>query len=169
MDIGFLGGAGTKATAEVLGATPKIAGKVGTTGAITTEAGLSGADSGGDAYKSIMRLPDEVWNNSPEYQILIKSGIEPNKAKEAMALEESRFAAGITGALTFGLNKFLPNADMIEKALVGDMSGIAAKGLAGKAAGVASETFVEGADEAQSKINSNNGEINEVIPVFCMW
>ncbi len=151
----FLGGAGTKATAEVLGATPKIAGKVGTTGAITTEAGLSGADSGGDAYESIMRLPDEVWNNSPEYQILIKSGIEPNKAKEAMALEESRFAAGITGALTFGLNKFLPNADMIEKALVGDMSGIAAKGLAGKAAGVASETFVEGADEAQSKINSN--------------
>lgn len=151
----FLGGAGTKATAEVLGATPKIAGKVGTTGAITTEAGLSGADSGGDAYESIMRLPDEVWNNSPEYQILIKNGIEPNKAKEAMALEESRFAAGITGALTFGLNKFLPNADMIEKALAGDMSGIAAKGLAGKAAGVASETFVEGADEAQSKINSN--------------
>lgn len=151
----FLGGAGTKATAEVLGATPKIAGKVGTTGAITTEAGLSGADSGGDAYESIMRLPDEVWNNSPEYQILIKSGIEPNKAKEAMALEESRFAAGITGALTFGLNKFLPNADMIEKALVGDMSGIAAKGLASKVAGVASETFVEGADEAQSKINSN--------------
>lgn len=153
----LVGGTGTKVTAETLGATPKIASKIGTIGATVTEAGLSGADSADDTYSAIMKLPDTVWNNSPAYQELIKNGIEPSKAKEAIALEESRYAAGKTGALTFGLNKFMPHGDMIEKALVGDVSSIATKGTVGKIAGIGSETAIEGIDESQSKINSNMG------------
>jgi len=157
------GGKGAGAVSKVLGASEQVAKKIATSGAIVTEAGLSGADSGNDTYTSIIKLPDEIWNNSPEYQKLIQDGINPNKAKEAMALEEARYSAGITGALTFGLNKFIPRADMIEKAMVGDTSGLMSKGLSGKVAGAASETFVEGTDEAQSKINSNIG-INNVNP-----
>lgn len=133
------------ATAKALGAGKVAADTAAVAGGVGAGAVLQGADTGGDAFERLMALPDPVWAQNAEYRTLIEHDIDPNDAKQRVALRLSRDSAAIAAIASGALN-LLPGARVLEKSLAGVP--VAGK-LGGKViAGAAGEMAQEGGEEA---------------------
>jgi len=124
--------------------------RAGQAGAITGGAAMQGASVGDETRDAILRLPDATFAASPAFQALVASGIDPQAAKEQLALEGARLAgaagAGISGATA----TLLPG---VERMGFGQAStqGIIRRVLTGGAA----EGFQEGLEEGGGRFAQN--------------
>ena len=110
------------ASAAAREAVGKAAGTLGTRAAIGTGALQQGADVSGDVYESVMKKPDAVWANNPEFMSVFGETDGSERAwqdtKKAFALKTARTAMPAATAISLAANA-LPGADMLERALVG--------------------------------------------------
>ena len=158
------GGVGRAAAIAVKPLAKSAAGKVGTGAAIGAGAALQGAEVGGEAYERIIQLtPEEAQYAANEaYQAMINDGVQPEVAKQTVALELSRLAALKSAAVSVA-TQALPSARTIERVLAGGqkagggaMKG-AAKGFLGEGASEATEEVSGGlfANQAVQEVNPN--------------
>lgn len=140
--------------------------KAGTWGAVGTGGVLQGADMGSETYDTLMKLDDNYWSNIPEFQEAVKSGVNPQNAKNEISLGISRVVAGASGALSIGANKFISGGDVVENVLTGNSIG--AGMLKGGLKGVIGEGVTEGLEEGGGKTFQNIGvqQVNPNQPTF---
>lgn len=121
-------------------------GSIGASIGIGAEAGAQDfVGAGADAYKAIEELPQEALDKSPNYQKLIKSGMSPKDAREALAVEAADKAGTKSGLITAGSAGAL--GSIFEKALFG-LGGKITKNNAILGLGSpATEAFSEGLEE----------------------
>lgn len=121
-------------------------GSIGASVGIGAEAGAQDfAGAGADAYKAVEELPQEALDKSPNYQKLIKSGMSPKDAREALAVEAADKAGTKSGLITAGSAGAL--GSIFEKALFG-LGGKITKNNAILGLGSpATEAFSEGLEE----------------------
>ena len=121
-------------------------GSIGASVGIGAEAGAQDfAGAGADAYKAVEELPQEALDKSPNYQNLIKSGMSPKDAREALAVEAASKAGTKSGLITAGSAGAL--GSIFEKALFG-LGGKITKNNAILGLGSpATEAFSEGLEE----------------------
>lgn len=121
-------------------------GSIGASVGIGAEAGAQDfAGAGADAYKAVEELPQEALDKSPNYQNLIKSGMSPKDAREALAVEAASKAGTKSGLITAGSAGAL--GSIFEKALFG-LGGKITKNNAILGLGsLATEAFSEGLEE----------------------
>lgn len=91
--------------------------EAGTGAAIGAGAVLQGTDTGSDTMATLMKLPNEVWNQNAEFRDLLNT-LSFDEAKATIA---SRLAseATVKSGLASVLSNALPGGSGIEKALVG--------------------------------------------------
>lgn len=121
-------------------------GSIGASIGIGAEAGAQDfVGAGADAYKAVEELPQEALDKSPNYQKLIKSGMSPKDAREALAVEAADKAGTKSGLITAGSAGAL--GSIFEKALFG-LGGKLTKNNAILGLGSpATEAFSEGLEE----------------------
>lgn len=121
-------------------------GSIGASIGIGAEAGAQDfVGAGADAYKAVEELPQEALDKSPNYQKLIKSGMSPKDAREALAVEAADKAGTKSGLITAGSAGAL--GSIFEKALFG-LGGKLTKNNAIHGLGSpATEAFSEGLEE----------------------
>lgn len=121
-------------------------GSIGASVGIGAEAGAQDfVGAGADAYKAVEELPQEALDKSPNYQKLIKSGMSPKDAREALAVEAADKAGTKSGMITAGSAGAL--GSIFEKALFG-LGGKLTKNNAILGLGSpATEAFSEGLEE----------------------
>lgn len=121
-------------------------GSIGASIGIGAEAGAQDfVGAGADAYKAVEELPQEALDKSPNYQKLIKSGMSPKDAREALAVEAADKAGTKSGLITAGSAGAL--GSIFEKALFG-LGGKLTKDNAILGLGSpATEAFSEGLEE----------------------
>lgn len=138
--------------------------------AVATGAALQGAEAGGEAYERLIGIPtaeeqqralqelkasglaadldnQDLWAANESYRSLVESGVSPDEARKAVALELSRWAAIKTAALSIGVQLALPGARSIERVITGGGVGMAKGGARGAATGALRSTFGEGFSE----------------------
>ena len=76
-----------------LGTAEGAAGAIGTGVGIGAGAALQGADVGGDAYEELLKLPDTLWAQNKDYQVLRAELGDDKAAKEEIALSLARQAS----------------------------------------------------------------------------
>jgi len=64
--------------------------RAGVAGAVGTESLLEGGSSADEVYRTITALSPEQLQRSPEYQELLKQGLNPDEAKERLAVSAAR-------------------------------------------------------------------------------
>ena len=135
-----------KAAAKLSEAELNKLGSIGASIGIGAEAGAQDfAGAGADAYKAVEELPQEALDKSPNYQNLIKSGMSPKDAREALAVEAASKAGTKSGLITAGSAGAL--GSIFEKALFG-LGGKITKNNAILGLGSpATEAFSEGLEE----------------------
>jgi N12 class adenine-specific DNA methylase len=153
MGFGKLAQWGTQVAAKVAQRGAVSAGtlsRAGQAGAITGGAAMQGASVGDETRDAILRLPDATFAASPAFQALVASGIDPQAAKEQLALEGARLAgaagAGISGATA----TLLPGAERMAFGQ-GSTQGIIRRVLTGGAA----EGLQEGLEEGGGRFAQN--------------
>lgn len=114
MAAGGLAGRG----ALMLGATQKAA--MGT--AVAVNAGLTGADVGSQVYEDLLALPEELWQQNPEY-LSRSAEMGGAEARRSIALDRARAAAAVS-AVTSGVAQRLPGAKAIEDTIMGKVGGL---------------------------------------------
>jgi hypothetical protein len=121
-------------------------GSIGASIGIGAEAGAQDfVGAGADAYKAVEELPQEALDKSSNYQKLIKSGMSPKEAREALAVEAAEKAGTKSGLITAGSAGAL--GSIFEKALFG-LGGKLTKNNAILGLGSpATEAFSEGLEE----------------------
>lgn len=121
-------------------------GSIGASVGIGAEAGAQDfVGAGADTYKAVEELPQEALDKSPNYQKLIKSGMSPKDAREALAVEAADKAGTKSGLITAGSAGAL--GSIFEKALFG-LGGKITKNNAILGLGSpATEAFSEGLEE----------------------
>lgn len=127
---------------QAVSALGKLAPKVGTAGAVGSMAGMQAADVGGDTYDRMLKLPDEVWLQNDDFIRLLDDGADPQEAKQLLALDVSRKAAGAAGLVSLA-SMMVPGGTTIERLVAG-----AGRGGRGIVAGAAKGFLGEGAQEA---------------------
>jgi hypothetical protein len=153
MGFGKLAQWGTQVAAKVAQRGAVSAGtlsRAGQAGAITGGAAMQGASVGDETRDAILRLPDATFAASPAFQALVASGIDPQAAKEQLALKGARLAgaagAGISGATA----TLLPGAERMAFGQ-GSTQGIIRRVLTGGAA----EGLQEGLEEGGGRFAQN--------------
>ena len=96
--------------------------KSATAGAVTFGAGLQGVDTGSDTMQRIMKLPDEVWAQNPEYTDLLQT-MRAEDAKQFIASRLAGEAAMKAAGASLLSAAIIPGGSGIEKALVGKQRG----------------------------------------------
>lgn len=143
-------------------AAKKFGSKVGVAAGVGTGAAMQGGDVGANTYEELIKLPEPVWEQNPEYLQLKDELGNAEAAKEQIALSYGRKASAIAGTLSIG-SQFIPGGATIEKAMAGNkftggLMGRAAKGFAGEGAQeiieegggkVISNSFIDNIDENQ--------------------
>lgn len=121
-------------------------GSIGASVGIGAEAGAQDfAGAGADAYKAVEELPQEALDKSPNYQNLIKSGMSPKDAREALAVEAASKAGTKSGLITAGSAGAL--GSIFEKALFGLGGKITKNNAILGLDSPATEAFSEGLEE----------------------
>lgn len=139
------------AQAARLGTTAQRA--LGVGGAIGAGAALQGADVGGDAYERLLRLPDEVWVQHPDYAARVGAGEDPARVKADLALKEARGATGLAAAISV-LSQAIPGGTTIERLLAG-VGGRAGGFVRGAIKGLVGEALQEGTEEGGGQVAQN--------------
>jgi hypothetical protein len=136
-------------------------GSVGASIGIGAEAGAQDfVGAGADAYKAVEELPQEALDKSPNYQKLIKSGMSPKEAREALAVEAADKAGTKSGLITAGSAGAL--GSIFEKALFG-LGGKLTKNNAILGLGSpATEAFSEGLEEYWN-VTAPKEAVNDVL------
>lgn len=136
-------------------------GSVGASIGIGAEAGAQDfVGAGADAYKAVEELPQEALDKSPNYQKLIKSGMSPKEAREALAVEAAEKAGTKSGMITAGSAGAL--GSIFEKALFG-LGGKLTKNNAILGLGSpATEAFSEGLEEYWN-VTAPKEAVNDVL------
>ena len=143
-------------------AAKKFGSKVGVAAGVGTGAAMQGGDVGANTYEELIKLPEPVWEQNPEYLQLKDELGSAEAAKEQIALSYGRKASAIAGTLSIG-SQFIPGGATIEKAMAGNkftggLMGRVAKGFAGEGAQevieegggkVISNSFIDNIDENQ--------------------
>ena len=136
-------------------------GSIGASIGIGAEAGAQDfVGAGADAYKAVEELPQEALDKSPNYQKLIKSGMSPKDAREALAVEAADKAGTKSGLITAGSAGAL--GSIFEKALFG-LGGKLTKDNAILGLGSpATEAFSEGLEEYWN-VTAPKEAVNDVL------
>ena len=152
----LVGGLGVRAAA---GVASRVAGRqlaqttatrAGVAGALGTESLLEGGGSADEVYRTITALSPEQLQRSPEYQDLLKQGLNPNEAKERLAVSAARQAAIQTAAISGTVGAIMPGA---EGAMFRPMT---SRGAAGRALGTGlSELGQEAGQEGGAALSEN--------------
>lgn len=130
--------------------TEQAARRAAVAGAVGSEALLEGGGSADEVYRSIMALPEEQLQRSPEYQDLLKQGLKPDEAKERLAVSAARQAAAQTAAISGTVGAVIPGA---ESAMFRPLT---QRGVAGRALGVAAPELVQQAGQEGGAALSEN-------------
>ena len=147
-------GRGAQAVTKLAGATAGTARGVGTGAAIGTGAGMQTGDVTGSAYEQIINLPDELWDQNPEY-VALRDQIGTEEAKKQIALERARAVAPAVAGISV-VSQALPGGATIERALAGTVGKSAAKSLGGKIAkGALGEAAQEAVEEGSGAALGN--------------
>jgi len=111
---------------------------------------MQGASVGDETRDAILRLPDDTFAASPAFQALVASGIDPQAAKEQLALEGARLAGAAGAGISSATATLLPG---VERMGFGQAStqGIIRRVLTGGAA----EGFQEGLEEGGGRFAQN--------------
>lgn len=158
--IGLVGRAGA-ATSLAVGATKKTAAAVGTGAAVGAGAGLQGADVGSDAYDEILKLPEKLWEQNSEYQLL-RAELGDQEAKNRVALDLAQ-RAGAEGGVASALTNLLPFARTFERATAGASTKLGGNFLARGIKGGAGELTQESLEEGLGRVSVNRA-VGEVDP-----
>ena len=152
---------GLKGASSLLGAGTKLQGAVGTGAAIGSNAAMHGGSTGGEAYRRLIALPKDTWDNDPQFQAL-SDKIGKFKAREQIALQLARNTALQSGLISGVINS-LPMARTVERMAAGTSKGLRG-GIAGRTivpAGI--EVGTEMAEEGSGQKLSNVA-VGEVDP-----
>ena len=124
--------------------------RAGVAGAVGTESLLEGGGSADEVYRTITALSPEQLQRSPEYQELLKQGLNPDEAKERLAVSAARQAAAQTAAISGTVGAVLPGA---EGAMFRPMT---RRGVVGRALGTSlSELGQEAGQEGGAALSEN--------------
>ena len=124
--------------------------RAGVAGAVGTESLLEGGGSADEVYRTITALSPEQLQRSPEYQELLKQGLNPDEAKERLAVSAARQAAAQTAAISGTVGAALPGA---EGAMFRPMT---SRGVVGRALGTSlSELGQEAGQEGGAALSEN--------------
>ena len=118
-------------------------------GAVGFGAGLHGVDAGSDTMSRLMKLPDAVWQQNPEYLALAEK-VGAEEAKQTIASQlasEATLKAAAVSAATAAL----PGGSAIERTLVGKKSG----GFSAVPKAFTGEATQEGIEEGTGKYFGN--------------
>lgn len=130
--------------------TEQAARRAAIAGAVGSESLLEGGGSADEVYRSIMALPEEQLQRSPEYQDLLKQGLKPDEAKERLAVSAARQAAAQTAAISGTVGAAFPGA---EGAMFRPLT---QRGVVGRALGVAApEMLQEAGQEGGGALSEN--------------
>lgn len=130
--------------------TQSTAARAGVAGAVGTESLLEGGGSADEVYRTITALSPEQLQRSPEYQELLKQGLNPNEAKERLAVSAARQAAAQTAAISGTVGAIMPGA---EGAMFRPMT---RQGVVGRALGTGlSELGQEAGQEGGAALSEN--------------
>ena len=130
--------------------TEQAARRAAIAGAVGSESLLEGGGSADEVYRSIMALPEEQLQRSPEYQELLKQGLKPDEAKERLAVSAARQAAAQTAAISGTVGAAIPGA---ESAMFRPLT---QRGVVGRALGVAAPELVQEAGQEGGAALSEN-------------
>lgn len=167
--LGLMGKVGRSteiATRGLAAAAPKLAAtkagqmaleKSGTAGAVGFGAVLQGTDVGSDTMARLMELPQELWDQNPEYVEKAKE-LGPEAAKQFIASELASKATLKAGAASL-LTAALPGGTAIEKALVNRRLG----GYGAVPKAIAGESVQEGIEEGTGAV-AGNMSVQEINP-----
>ncbi len=124
--------------------------RAGVAGAVGTESLLEGGSSADEVYRTITALSPEQLQRSPEYQELLKQGLNPDEAKERLAVSAARQAAAQTAVISGTVGAALPGA---EGAMFRPMT---RRGVVGRALGTSlSELGQEAGQEGGAALSEN--------------
>jgi hypothetical protein len=145
--------------AKVLGASANVASKAATGAAVGTGAAMQTGDVVGGAYDDLMSMPEEMWQQNPEYvQLASEKGSE--LAKEELSLEYSRDIAPVVAGVSVGA-QFVPGGRAIDKALAGSATKKAGVGaVARMGSGATGEALSEAIEEGSGQVLANQAARN---------
>lgn len=150
----------------------KAAGSLGTKVAIGTGAVQQGADVSQSVYEDAMKKPNEAWVQNPEFMAAFAktdmSEESLQKTKHDFALSAARVTMPAATAISVGAN-MLPGANMLERALVGNVAKTAGKGgvtsvLKSAGKGALGEMTEEGLEEGGGAFVGNVAKSRYVDP-----
>jgi hypothetical protein len=106
---------GATKAAQLLGATEKVAGRVGLGAGVVTNAMMSGGDAAGSAYDMVMQTPDKILMENDFIRKEVEKGRSLEEVKKEAATTAARRASAIPsliGAVSggFGVEKILAGA-----------------------------------------------------------
>lgn len=153
-------------------AVSKSAGSLGTKVAIGTGAVQQGADVSQSVYEDAMKKPNEAWVQNPEFMAAFaKTDMSEEalqKTKHDFALSAARVTMPAATAISVGAN-MLPGANMLERALVGNVAKTTGKGgvmsvLKSAGKGALGEMTEEGLEEGGGAFVGNVAKSRYVDP-----
>jgi hypothetical protein len=125
--------------------------RVGAGAGVVAGGGLQAGDVGGSVFDDLQALPDDIWNQNPEF-VALSEQVGREEAKNEIALDASRKAASISGVISGVTAGALPNT--IERTLA--RGGVKGDGFFSRALkGVGSESLQETLEEGGGQIAGN--------------
>jgi hypothetical protein len=106
---------GATKAAQLLGATEKVAGRVGLGAGVVTNAMMSGGDAAGSAYDMVMQTPDKILMENDFIRSEVEKGRSLEEVKKEAATTAARRASAIPALIGgvsggFGVEKILAGA-----------------------------------------------------------
>ena len=106
---------GATKAAQLLGATEKVAGRVGLGAGVVTNAMMSGGDAAGSAYDMVMQTPDKILMENEFVRKEVEKGRSLEEVKKEAATTAARRASAIPALIGgvsggFGVEKILAGA-----------------------------------------------------------
>lgn len=135
-----------------------VSAAAGTAASLGTTSAIHGADPAGESYDNLMKLPDEIWQQNPEFNELAEE-IGTEEAKQQLSLESARAAGALAAGLSLATQKLIPGGARLDEALAGTFKGSGAGSIAaGFVKGAVAESVQEGLEEGSGKFAGNLAE-----------
>ena len=146
------------AASSLAGAGARTAGKLAGVASIGSMAGLQGGSIGEQAYTDMLRMPDEIWQQNPEFNQLSEL-VGPERAKEEIALRHSRAAATAAAGLSLASQRLIPGGSTLERSAAGEaVAGFKGGVLSRAAKGFAAEGTQEIVEEGGGQLIGNTAK-----------
>lgn len=131
----------------------QVAVRAGTGGAVAAGAAMQGADAGSQAYDQLISLPQDIWDQNEEFRSAVESGVDPEEAKNDIAIRYARGTGASSAATSALLNYIIPGAAKLERRLA--TGPLAGSRLTNMASGFAGEALQEGLEEGSGVYLAN--------------